>query len=291
MYSKRLLSQLFVALAVLSVSEGTWLNTRKLEGKAIAARQLSIIGDILGGTSSSDSGPKSTTSEKTEKQSTSAVPPTSSTPAPASVPAPTTTSSPADPTTSVAPATSNPSPPTSSTPVIYTPTSPVAQPTSSAAAQNTNFTPQQTPTTTTSSRQTSVTLVVSTKVEVYTATRSDGSKETLTSLTKTTSTAVLSPDDGETSGMATKTRNTVIGVVVGVGGAIVLATLGLVAWRIWGRKKHNEEHHGLMDYDLSAPGVEKSERGSSAGGAQPSPFRSTLENYHQPGQMNASANF
>lgn len=94
--------------------------------------------------------------------------------------------------------------------------------------------------------------------------------------------------------MSTKTRNTVIGVVVGVGGAIVLGALGLVAWRIWGRKKHSEENDGLMAYDMAATGgMEKSERGSSAGGAhtQRSPFQSTLENYHQPGQVTASSNF
>jgi hypothetical protein len=95
--------------------------------------------------------------------------------------------------------------------------------------------------------------------------------------------------------MSIKTRNTVIGVVVGVGGAIVLGALGLVAWRIWGRKKHNEENDGLMDYDMSTTGgVEKSERASSAGGPhnnQRTPFQSTLENYHQPGQVNASSNF
>lgn len=116
----------------------------------------------------------------------------------------------------------------------------------------------------------------------------------MTSTTKTTSTPGLTSGDGETSGMSTKTRNTVIGVVVGVGGAIVLGALGLVGWRIWGRKKHNEENDGLMDYDMTATtgGVEKSERGSSAGGTQRStPFQSTLENYHQPGQVNASSNF
>lgn len=92
--------------------------------------------------------------------------------------------------------------------------------------------------------------------------------------------------------MTAKTRNTVIGVVVGVGGAVVLGALALVAWRIWGRKKDNEEHDVLMDYDMSTPGAaEKSERGSSAGGTQRTPFQSTLENYHQPSQVNASSNF
>lgn len=72
----------------------------------------------------------------------------------------------------------------------------------------------------------------------------------------------------------------------------MLGALALVAWRIWGRKKDTEEHDVLMDYDMSTPGaVEKSERGSSVGGTQRTPFQSTLENYHQPSQVNASSNF
>lgn len=92
--------------------------------------------------------------------------------------------------------------------------------------------------------------------------------------------------------MSTKTRNTVIGVVVGVGGAIVLGALGLVAWRIWGRKKNSEESDGLMDYNMNAASMEKPEPGSSAGHSQQTPFQSTLENYHQPtAPVNASSNF
>lgn len=93
--------------------------------------------------------------------------------------------------------------------------------------------------------------------------------------------------------MSAKTRNTVIGVVVGVGGAIVLGALAVVAFRIWGRKKQAEESDGLMDYNASS-GVEKSEPRTSGGGSgsQRNPFQSTLENYHQPtGPVNASANF
>jgi hypothetical protein len=86
--------------------------------------------------------------------------------------------------------------------------------------------------------------------------------------------------------MSPQTRNTVIGVVVGVGGAIILGGLALVAWRIWGRKKHQEESDGLMDYGSTA---EKPESGGSMTGR--TPFQSTLESYHAPTQVNTAANF
>lgn len=113
---------------------------------------------------------------------------------------------------------------------------------------------------------------------------------TYTSETKTTQTAGLA-DSGsngsQSSGMSTTTRNTVIGVVVGVGGAIILGGLALVAWRIWGRKKHQEEHDGLMDYG-SAIESKPDTSGSMAGRT---PFQSTLESYHAPTQVNTAANF
>jgi len=89
--------------------------------------------------------------------------------------------------------------------------------------------------------------------------------------------------------MSVQTRNTIIGVVVGVGGAVILGALGLVAFRVWGRKKHAEEADGLMAYDVDISAAEKSPRGSSSGNGPRNPFQSTLENYHQP--VNASANF
>jgi hypothetical protein len=93
--------------------------------------------------------------------------------------------------------------------------------------------------------------------------------------------------------MSTQTRNTVIGVVVGIGGAIVLIGLGLVAWRIWGRKKNQEESDGLMNYNTGYQAPEKSEAGGSSAASQPvrSPFQSTLESYHAPTQVNTASNF
>jgi hypothetical protein len=135
---------------------------------------------------------------------------------------------------------------------------------------------------------------------VITSTREDGSPTTYTSESVTTSTSppgfATGGDENKASeGMSPTTRNTVIGVVVGVGGAIILGGLALVAWRIWGRKKHQEENDGLMDYGSTVDS--KPDTSGGAGGvgggsmASRSPFQSTLESYHAPTQVNTAANF
>lgn len=87
--------------------------------------------------------------------------------------------------------------------------------------------------------------------------------------------------------MTPETRNTVIGVVVGVGGAIVLGALAFVAWRIWGRKKQADERDDLMEYPNSVG--EKPDTGNST--SNRTPFQSTLESYHAPTQVNTASNF
>jgi uncharacterized membrane protein YebE (DUF533 family) len=70
-------------------------------------------------------------------------------------------------------------------------------------------------------------------------------------------------------------------VVVGVGGVILVGALGFVAWRIWGKKKHNEDENDVYDPN------ENKERPSTG----ETPFRSTLDQYHNPGPVNTSSNF
>lgn len=80
--------------------------------------------------------------------------------------------------------------------------------------------------------------------------------------------------------------------MVGIGGAAILAGLFVVAWRIWGRKKSQDDDDGLMGYrgGSSGKGHEKSNSVSAAGA--PNPFQSTLEGYHNPTRnVNASSNF
>ncbi|KAK7720919.1 hypothetical protein SLS64_001212 [Diaporthe eres] len=145
-----------------------------------------------------------------------------------------------------------------------------------------------------SSATTTAEPVTSTAIVVVTAT--DGSVSSSTSVSVSTPTAGLSEANNSSgsSGMSSQTKNTIIGVVVGVGGAIVLAVGGLFAWRIWGRKRANEENDGLMSYNNGAEG--KSEvgglnAGSTQAGSARSPFQSTLESYHAPSNVNASSNF
>ena len=90
------------------------------------------------------------------------------------------------------------------------------------------------------------------------------------------------------SGLDESQKRIVIGVVVGIGGAILLGGIAVVAWRVWGRKgKAADDDNDLMD---SHPGSSGHEKRSSVSGQ--SPFRSTLDQYHhQPGPVNTASNF
>lgn len=100
--------------------------------------------------------------------------------------------------------------------------------------------------------------------------------------------------------MSAQTRNTIIGVVVGVGGAIILAVAGVFAWRIWGRRRNSDEGDGLMgfkDADAGTSGVGGVGVApmSTTNASTASPFQSTLEQYHTtsmpPRNVNTAANF
>jgi hypothetical protein len=108
-----------------------------------------------------------------------------------------------------------------------------------------------------------------------------------------TGTAGLNADSssssGSSSGLSSSDKKIIIGVVVGVGGAIVLGVLGIVIWRI--QKKRNEAY-GDEDTDLmggTAVGSGPREKASSPSGG--TPFKSTLDQYHNPGPVNAASNF
>ncbi|KAF4595256.1 Mid2-like cell wall stress sensor [Ophiocordyceps camponoti-floridani] len=159
---------------------------------------------------------------------------------------------------------------------------PTVQPSSTQADESSRNSPKPTPTPS-----------VFTTYEVVTITNSDGSKVESTSAARITTTPGLNAGAAapENPGMSVKTRNTIIGVVVGVGGAIVLGALFLAGRRWWWGKKQSEESDGLMDYDMTVTGGEKPDRGSAIAPGPRTPFQSTLENYHQPTQVNASSNF
>jgi len=90
------------------------------------------------------------------------------------------------------------------------------------------------------------------------------------------------------SGLSSSQKSVIIGVVVGVGGAILLGGLAFVAWRIWVRKRRSTtDDDDLMDSNRGSLGREKT--GSVSGN---SPFRATLDQYHNPaGPVNTASNF
>ncbi|KAL8763592.1 MAG: hypothetical protein Q9184_000648 [Pyrenodesmia sp. 2 TL-2023] len=127
----------------------------------------------------------------------------------------------------------------------------------------------------------------STQTNVYTT---SGVIPVSTSSATSTQTPSVNPDDSGSnkSGLDSSQKRIVIGVVVGIGGAILLGGIAVVAWRIWGRKgRPNEDDNDLMD---SHPGSSGREKRSSISGH--SPFRSTLDQYHNHGgPVNTASNF
>lgn len=101
-----------------------------------------------------------------------------------------------------------------------------------------------------------------------------------------------SSGDSGSSGLSQSSKRVIIGVVVGVGGAIVIGAIALVAWRIWGRKRNAQGADD--DDDLinagTAVGSASREKAPSPG-AGSTPFRATLDQYHNPGPVNAASNF
>lgn len=267
MQLSKALELLVVGLSAISVAEATFANVNRMGGdvKALEQRQ----------TNNNDEADSSETTT-----STTAEPETTSTPA-----ARTTTSS----TTSSTSATPTEDERTSSS--SRTAGGGVTTTTTSAGETIPTETPppettEGSPTTTSASETLEPTVI--TEIVTSTYTNADGSLTTVTSSLLTTQTPGLADggSSNQSSGMSPQTRNTVIGVVVGVGGAIILGGLALVAWRIWGRKKPQEENDGLMDYGST---VDKPETVGSMGGR--SPFQSTLESYHAPTHVNTAANF
>lgn len=88
-------------------------------------------------------------------------------------------------------------------------------------------------------------------------------------------------------------RNVIIGVTVGVGGAIILAAGGILYWRLRNKRRSQEENEELISYGagFGGPGTAEKSEASGPSASARSPFQSTLENYHAPTQTNAASNF
>lgn len=306
MYSQRLMQLLFVALSLMVAAHALRLDenlfrfaeqahaNKQIERRASAAStgDAKPTGDAAA-SSPSPSAQASSTPAKTSATPTPTTPTTSDTTPATSTPSPTDNTS-TPPTTSSTPTTSKDTKPTTSSPN----NSPTDKTTTSPTDKTTTTTPPSDKTTTSTTRP------ISTSTFVTTYTQSDGSTTAVTTETTTTPTGSLASDGNgsKTSGMSTSTRNTIIGVVVGVGGAIILVVIGLVALRIHKRKQAARDGgNGLNDYDPNygnAPvgALEKTEGGNNTGAVAAgvpgrSPFQSTLESYHTPTQVNTASNF
>ncbi|EEP82633.1 predicted protein [Uncinocarpus reesii 1704] len=97
----------------------------------------------------------------------------------------------------------------------------------------------------------------------------------------------LGKEKGQTgsSGLSESNRNIIIGVVVGVGGAIILGGLAVVIYRL--RRKRNARTEPDED-DLTGTALGSHSHEASMTN---SPFKTTLDQYHNPGPVNPASNF
>lgn len=81
--------------------------------------------------------------------------------------------------------------------------------------------------------------------------------------------------------------------MVGVGGALIIGVLGVVIWRIRSKKGGRNDPDEAADLmSGTAVGTGNGEKAPSPGAPNNgTPFRSTLDQYHNPGNVNAASNF
>ncbi|KAI3397810.1 hypothetical protein diail_10343 [Diaporthe ilicicola] len=287
MHSSHILKLVLAALSANAVTQGFIIDAAILGRNGVElARRQGLVGDALNSAADAVTGSGGAATTTSASEETTA----------------TTTTSSAEKTTStsseVTPTSTQEAPTTTTSDSVATPTTSTdgAATTTSTSADGTAATTPPSETTSKGSSSATTTASPTTSTTVIVVTATDGSVSSSTSVSVSTPTPGLNEasNGSSSSGMSNQTRNTIIGVVVGVGGAIVLAVAGLFAWRIWGRKKASEENDGLMGYNNGAEG--KSEvgglnAGSTVAGGARSPFQSTLESYHAPSNVNASSNF
>jgi uncharacterized membrane protein YebE (DUF533 family) len=92
----------------------------------------------------------------------------------------------------------------------------------------------------------------------------------------------LANGGGNGSNLSTSSKKVIGGVVGGIGGAIVIGGIALVAWRLWGKKKGQQLPQD--DYDAGRDSVIQEKRRSSQ------PFQTN--SYQNPnGAVNTASNF
>ncbi|KAJ6018836.1 hypothetical protein N7499_009982 [Penicillium canescens] len=243
---------------------------------AVAA-QSGGVSDILNLTSetssSSSAEPTSTSSSSTSTSSTSTEPTTTSEPTTSSTSSTSTTPS-AEPTTAADPTTSSSSSSSTSS------TSSNNEAATTSAGSSTTEPPSTTQTPVVKTITSYETRSGSTVANVMTTTS--------TPVSDATSPSLNGDKSSGSSGVSSSDKKIIIGVVVGVGGAILIGALGLVFWRI--HKKRNEQF-GDEDDLMGGTAVGSGPREKAPSPAGNTPFKNTLDQYHNPGPVNAASNF
>jgi len=101
-------------------------------------------------------------------------------------------------------------------------------------------------------------------------------------------TATLAPalqnGGGSGSNLSSSSKSIIGGVVGGIGGAVLIGGLAVVAWRLWGKKKRQQLPQDDF-LDSRDDSINREKRASQG-------FRSNLEQYHNPnGPVNTASNF
>ncbi|KAH9888618.1 hypothetical protein F4778DRAFT_754711 [Xylariomycetidae sp. FL2044] len=288
MYSTRLVRLLMVTLSILTLTQAAWFDVFARDPEQLFAVKRQDNNDS-----------SSTTADSTsDSPTTSDEPSTTLTTETTSTASPTTTADDTSTTDDPAPTTSPSEPATTPTTTTTTPAEPTTVDTTTPSVTDQSPT-SNTPTETTATgdgKTTSKTPTPTTSVTtIFTTSTMENGQATVIS---STSSAVITPGlstggtNSGNSGLKPETRNIVIGVCVGVGGAIVLGAVGVLFWRLRNKRRNQEENEELVSYGngFGGPGTaEKSDVGGSTSGR--TPFQSTLESYHAPTQTNAASNF
>ncbi|KAJ1335642.1 Mid2 like cell wall stress sensor [Microdochium nivale] len=225
------------------------------------------------------------------------------------------TTAPTVPTTPTAPATTST---TTNADPITTPstTTPVVPPTTQPTQTGGGFSPTTTPTITapttgptfsaptsaitstdaggvvvvTTPPPPSFTQVQTTAWLTVTMTDANGSQTVHTSAVPTVVTIPVENANSSDEAAQASNKNVIIGVCVGVGGAIVLAVAGVLYWRLRNKRRQEVDQDELQSFGTGYGPPSTAEKSEGTSNTR-SPFQSTLESYHAPTQTNTASNF
>jgi hypothetical protein len=97
---------------------------------------------------------------------------------------------------------------------------------------------------------------------------------------------------GSSSSMAPQTKAIIGGVIGGIGGAILIGGLAIVAWRLWGKKKR-EQAAAVDDFGMGTAGSPRDSLGreKQISASSHAPTLSTSSYRNPNGAVNTASNF